>query len=165
MRLKAETGDVVQQAMVSFLKYGPRFLLSNATHFRALIVRIVENVLRDQNDFFRAGRRNSARERALPDDSVLDLDLPVETVTRPMDAALRNESVALVRLSLELMKPEDREIILLRQFEGMSFAEIGKRLSIAEDSARMRFQRALPRLAEVVERVRNGRIGELLGED
>ena len=58
----------------------------------------------------------------------------------------------------------DREVILLREWENHSFAEIGGQLGITEDAARMRFHRALARLAEKIQLLRGGRIEEVLNE-
>jgi len=44
------------------------------------------------------------------------------------------------------LKDGDRDVLLLRFFEGQAFAEIGRRLGVTEDAARMRVDRALARL-------------------
>ena len=46
------------------------------------------------------------------------------------------------------LSERDREAILLRYFEGRAFAEIGMLCGVAENSARMRVERALDRLRE-----------------
>lgn len=56
--------------------------------------------------------------------------------------------------SLDELKEADREIILLRYFDGLSFATIGERLQLTENTARMRADRALGKL-----RIRLGRRG------
>ena len=165
LKAKAETQDFVQEVIVEFLKYGPRFLVSNRRHFRALLARIAENVLRGQYDRFTAQRRQLHRERPLPGDSVIDLDGSLDAVQRPSQVAEELEWQALVRFALELLQSEDRDLIVMREWEGCSFAEIGSRLDIKEDAARMRFHRALARLAECVQRVREGRIEELLDKN
>ena len=48
---------------------------------------------------------------------------------------------------LELKAP-DREALLLRYFERRSLAEVGRRLGLSENAARMRVERALERLRE-----------------
>ena len=37
LRAKAETADFVQEAVVDVLRYGPRFVVSDAVQFRALL--------------------------------------------------------------------------------------------------------------------------------
>jgi len=48
--------------------------------------------------------------------------------------------------ALEALGDRDREAVLLRFFEGWSWAEIGERLALTEDAARMRVDRALERM-------------------
>ncbi|HVU33525.1 MAG TPA: sigma-70 family RNA polymerase sigma factor [Opitutaceae bacterium] len=46
------------------------------------------------------------------------------------------------------LKPAERDAVLLRFFEGKGYAEIGERLRIGEDAARMRVDRALDRMRD-----------------
>ena len=101
------------------------------------------------------------REVSLPSGSVLDLD---RAATTPSQAAAAGEYRSLIRLALELVAPEDREILLLRQWQELPYEEIARELSISPKAAHMRFVRALPRLVETVRRLRVGRLPELLRE-
>jgi RNA polymerase sigma-70 factor (ECF subfamily) len=159
---RLETEDLVQEAMVEVLRYGPRFLMAGRDDFRGLMVRIIENVIRGQADHHNALRRQMARERPLPEGSVIALDGAARSVTRPSEAAQRSEREAMVRLALELLDREDREVLLLRQWKELSFAEIGAELGIGENGARMRFNRALPKLARKVDQLRSGSLGAAL---
>jgi len=47
---------------------------------------------------------------------------------------------------LDQLKEPDREAMLLRYFEGLSFAEVGARMNLSENAARMRTERALEKL-------------------
>ena len=161
LRTKADTIDYVQDAMVEFLRYGPRFEIANDKHFRALLGQIIENVLRDKHDWYTAKRRQVQRESPMPDGSVLNLDPSAGTVTQPPEAAAQRESEMWMRLGLELLAPDDRRVIVLREYDGKSFAEIAAELGIQEDAARARFHRALPRLAAKVKALSEGRIGDL----
>lgn len=163
LRKKLDSMDVVQEAMGEFLRYGPRVRVESEEHFRNLMVRIVENVIRDEHDWFHARRRAMSREQRIPTDSVIDLQRSA-AVTRPDRAAEKGEHRAEVRLAIELLDPDERRVILLRQWEGLEFAEIGERLGLTADAARMRFQRALPRLAAKVGEIRGGRLRELDSE-
>jgi RNA polymerase sigma-70 factor (ECF subfamily) len=166
LRARAETGDLVQDALVRILEHGPRFLVSNDAHLRALLARIVENVIRDGVDHASALRRGRTRERAIEeDDSVLVLDPPAESPTRPSVAAARNEERAWIPLALELLDHDDRRVLVLREWDGLSHADIAADLGVTEDAARMRFGRALARLARAIEALRSGRVHELLSED
>ncbi|MEQ8766944.1 MAG: RNA polymerase sigma factor [Planctomycetota bacterium] len=156
LRQKAETNDIIQEAVLEFLRYGPRFIISNRAHFRALLSQIVENVLRHQNRWFTRRRRDMGREESIPDESVLDLDGSGQD--RPSVVAQKNEQEQWLRLGLELLDPEDQKVLVLRNWDDRSFAEIGAELGIAEDAARMRYNRALPKLAYKIRDIREGRL-------
>ena len=161
---RGETTDYVQDAMLEVLRYGPKFVMSDEAQFRALLVKIIENVLRGRHDWFTAQRRDAAKERGMQSDTVIDIDPRAGAVTRPSQVFARDEAVELARLGISLLEEEDREIIVLREWDELSFGEIAERLGIKEDAARMRFQRALPKLAEKVSRLRQGNITALLAE-
>lgn len=48
--------------------------------------------------------------------------------------------------AMDQLKEQDREIMLLRFFQGLTFAEVGEKLSLSENAARMRTERALDKL-------------------
>jgi len=150
--------------MVQVLRYGPRFVIANDAQFRALLLRIVENTLRKQHRRFTARRRDVGRERPLPSESVLHLDAPDATAQTPSQVVDRNERDALIRLAMELLNPEDREVIELRQWEEMPFAEIAKRLGISEAAAQMRHTRAIRRLVKTVRALRRRNVTAALEE-
>lgn len=165
LRARVDSEDLVQEALLEVLRYGPRFLMDDREQFRGLMVRIIENVIRGQHDFHHALRREIAREKPLPSGTMLRLDGAARSVTRPSEVASRGEREAWVRLALELLDREDREVLLLRQWKELSYAEIGERLEIGESAARMRFTRALPKLARKVEQLQAGKIDSALGSE
>jgi RNA polymerase sigma-70 factor, ECF subfamily len=156
IRIDGDTQDVVQEALLDVLRDGPRFAVENVAGFRALLARIVENNLRDRARYQHRARRDRRRQRPLPSDSVLLLDAPLQSVTRPSAHAERNERGAWLRLALDLLSPDDREIIRLRDWDGCSFAEAGAAVGIGEEAARKRYVRALPKLARKLELLRSG---------
>jgi RNA polymerase sigma factor (sigma-70 family) len=162
LRGKGDTFDYVQDAVIQFLRFGPRFNLSNGNHFRALLLRIVESTLLNKYDWFMARRREVARERPLPSDTVLSLDPPDGAVSTPSRIADRNEREAWIRLGMELLSPKDREMIVLRQWDSLPFAEIGDRLGISEDAARKRHNRVVDRLSDKIWTLRCGELNSIL---
>lgn len=162
LRKRHDTQDIVQITLLEVLRYGPRFVLSDRGQFRALLARMVENALRNQADHEGAARRDARRERSPSSaDSVLTLDVAAPH-TQPDEAAARSELQAWIRLALELLDPDDRDVIVWRQYQELSFAAIGERMGIAENAARMRFARALPKLAAKLDAIRAGRLGAAL---
>lgn len=162
LRDRAETVDYVQDALVELMRYGPKFELANRRHFRHLLAKIVENVMRDKAKWWAAQRRAMAKERPLPDGGTVTFEPAAPSEFRPSVVASRNEKESMLRLALELLDPGDREILVLRQWREKSFGEIAEELGIREDTARMRFTRALPRLAEKVRLLEDGDLDTLL---
>jgi RNA polymerase sigma-70 factor (ECF subfamily) len=155
LRQRQEADDVVQQALVHVMQFGPRFEVADEDHYRAILLRIVENTIRKMLRDSRRQKRSAGREEPLPSGSVVAL---AATATRPSAAADRNEQRAWLHLALELLDTEDREIVLLRQWHGQPFAVIGEQLGINEDAARRRFERAVARLAQTVCHLRRGEL-------
>lgn len=164
LRGKAETQDFVQDALLEALRYTPRFKVENEAVFRKLLLRIIENVLCDRHDWFTARRREMHRERPLVRDTVLQLDPPVQQVTAAGARAERREYEARVRLALELLDPEERRLVLRREWDGLEFAALGEELGISTDAARMRFHRTLVRLEALVCRIGRGELEQCLDE-
>jgi len=157
-----ESSDIVQDAALQCLQDAPRFVISEERQFRGLLAKIVENVLRDKNDWYAAKRREIARQKPLPSDTVLNLDQSIGTVTTPSQAAQQNEEEAWIRLGMEFLDPDAREVLTLRQWDGLSFAEIGISLGISEAAAWMCHSRAVGKLARTVGWLRRGDFTPLL---
>lgn len=162
LRTKTETGDIVQDALVQFLRHGPRFRISNDSKLRALLARIVENVLHDKYDWFTARRRAVSRERPLPADTVLNLEIAEGEVETPSRIVHKQEKEAWIRLGLELLAPDDRKVLILRDWDNLSYVEIGKQMGISEHAARRKYMSSLKLLIDVVQHLRCRRIDDAL---
>jgi RNA polymerase sigma factor (sigma-70 family) len=165
VRRKLDTMDVVQDGVVRLLKYGPKFAPENQAQFRALISTILVTAFRDRIDHLRAGIRDMDREHGFPDHGLSRMDILERSVTRPDAASERNELQEWIQLGLELLDPDDRKVIRLRQFEQHSFAQVAELLELPNaDTARMRFNRALPKLAEKIKEMQSAVAGTKTGE-
>lgn len=158
LRRHGDAEDYLQDAMLSFLRNAPRFQVRDAAQFRALLARVTENSLRDRNDWFRAKRRDLARNDSLPTDSVLALDPQLAASATPSRHAAADEARDWVRLALELLNPEDRRILVAREYDDRSFVEIGQELGMTASAVRMRWVRAVARLAAIMNDLRGGAI-------
>lgn len=162
LRARGDTDDYLQDALLDFLRDGPRFQVRDGAQLRALLARIAENTLRDRNDWFRARRRRLASEVGPPvavdRDSVLPLDPALQRGTTPSQAATRTEVRDWVRLGLELLEAEERKILLAREYDDRSFVDIGAELGMTANAVRMRWVRAVAHLAEVMQELQAGRV-------
>lgn len=75
--------------------------------------------------------------------------------TSPSNAAVRAEQSRLVQDALNDMDEIDREVLALRHFEQLTNPEAAQVLGIEEPAAYKRYVRALRRLKEIIESVRD----------
>jgi RNA polymerase sigma-70 factor, ECF subfamily len=94
-------------------------------------------------------RRDAGRELQLPDRSSADLArLLAASQSTPSRVVQAREIAGRLRAALDQLKDEDREVIVLRHFEGLSNQEIAELLKLSNSGATMRYGRALVRLKE-----------------
>lgn len=168
LRRDGDSMDIVQTAAARVLGYVPAFIPENGRQFHRLLRRIVVNDILNRLRSPSLGRREPSR--AGFGDSVLDLRSPSQGSNGPVRAVLTSERLgemrAWARMALEFLPdPVERRLVLLAAVEEWSWKEIGDDLELAPDAARMRFQRLLPRLANHVRLLGEGRLDELLGSD
>lgn len=152
LRRKLESQDVLQTACTSLLSAPRDYEVQTDAQFRALIGQYVENVIRGMDDWFRAKRRDMDREQ--------DLSAPgggteewahARVAADPSERVEAGERRELLRLALRTLAPHDRRVIELREFEGLSFREVGRQLEKSEGAACMAHKRAVARLAQRLE--------------
>jgi hypothetical protein len=68
-------------------------------------------------------------------------------------------------MASQFLDDEDRTLVQLRAVDELDWPAIGLAVGLAPDAARMRYQRLLPRLANYVRKLREGKIDELLVEE
>ncbi len=124
--------DVAQQVFVAATRDAARLArhASVTGWLYAATRNAVLNLMRDE--LRRKQRERAAGELARTDQA--DGTAEWERLKPVLDAAMD-----------ELGDP-DREAVLLRFFEGRAFAEVGRRLQVSENAARMRVERALEKL-------------------
>ncbi len=128
LRNDAAADDAVQEAFVRVVRNRRRY--DPALPFKPWFFRILRNVCRDAQ---RKWRRHRDKIESYGE----------VRATRVVSA--RADSW---RDLLEVVSPEDRQVLVLRFVEGMSFAEIAAALDCSQEAAKKRGQRALARLRE-----------------
>lgn len=161
LRAREETGDVIQEAVVDFLRYAPSFRVETEGQLRAILYRIVDAVVAGQHQWFSRMCRDFARERPLPEGTsvVFGREL-VSREPSPTAEARAAERDAAVRLALLSLEPTDQKIVMLRNQQGRTFAAIGHEVAMSEDAVRKRFDRAMQRLSRKVMAWRQGSFDE-----
>lgn len=154
LRRDMDSADVMHDVVVSLLAACTPGVIRDEEHFRALLVRVVDTDVRDRLRYQRRERRDRRRERPMPADGGSATGAPVESVTRPSQHVDRNERIAWIRAAMLRLAPEDQHVLQRRVFDGQPFATLAAELDVAEDTARMRVNRALARLARAVAALR-----------
>lgn len=154
LREHLESMDVVQEVAMEVLRNGPRFVVSDAGHLRGLLARLVENRIRDRARQLRAAKRDVERE-----DARASIDLS-SGGQGPGTVVAESERRELVRLGVELLEEDDRQVVWLHQIEERPMAEVAELLGLKATTAHMRYQRAVPRLALKLQELLRGELPE-----
>lgn len=110
-----------------------------------------ERLLRLHRHHLRARCRDVTRQVHLPAETSAFLARQIMSArSTPSRALTRNETHEQVQEAVSNLKDEDREIILMRHFEGMSNAEVAHVLNLSDSGASMRYGRALFRLRQLL---------------
>jgi RNA polymerase sigma-70 factor (ECF subfamily) len=146
--------DVAQDAMVRFFRSLGRFDASRPV--RPWLLRIVRNLVRDRARRWRVRRTESLE----PADGVLRFE-PRDPRPDPEMLSARHELQALVWRCVQELPPRFREVLVLREYQDLAYAEIAQTLKIPRGTVMSRLHRARRLLRDVVHRRRNstGEVG------
>jgi len=135
---EAEAEDVVQDACVRAMRF---FSSLRGEDARAWLFTIVRNAwysrLSRQSNAAGSGLNDAEREAP---DSALD----------PEERLLQQHTVALVRAALEALPVDFREVIVLREIEGLSYKEIAAVTGLPIGTVMSRLARARERLQVIL---------------
>lgn len=154
LRARLQSMDVVQEVMLKALKGFENFEIRDEAAFLHWISALVRNEIRDLADHHLAAKRNAQKEAQpiMTDDgprSVLR-DIPVESQWGLSKQLGVLEDVVKMEEAMDKLDEKQREIVIMRQYEGLAFKDIGSSLGMKEDAVRMQFARALNRLAKLM---------------
>ncbi len=134
--------DIVQDAYLRALKYFSGFRGEAGTSARAWLLAIVRNTA------------YSSRRRQRPEDFATEFDEAVHSDAvaddHPEATLLRNTAKDSVRRALDRLAPEFREVIVLRELEGLSYKEISDVAGVPVGTVMSRLSRARARLQEAL---------------
>jgi RNA polymerase sigma-70 factor (ECF subfamily) len=127
--------DMVQEAFTRVLKYARTF--REGTNFRAWMFRVARNVC---NDHFRKHRRETPLEE--PEARASEEPLVAETLER-------EEDLGRLRVALEKLPEDRRELLILSRFERRKYDEIAQLLDCSVGAVKVRVHRAVKQLREI----------------
>jgi RNA polymerase sigma-70 factor (ECF subfamily) len=139
LRAELESRDILQSVLLKSFERLTQ--VQDPAALMAWMARIAENEIRDRMDYERRQRRDAARR--LPIDAAADLPAPVR---QALSQAILNEQAERLERALEALPDAQREAIILRKLEELTFPEMAARLGKTEDASRMMFARAMTAL-------------------
>jgi RNA polymerase sigma-70 factor (ECF subfamily) len=156
LRFKLESMDLVQDTLMCALRDLGDFTYRDEGDFLRWLSRIVENRLRDNVDKLHADKRDIRKEVRLDNQEQTTGSGLVRTagpidVTTPSVIMSRKEEMDKLEKAIDALKPEYREVIVLKRLEGLSYKEIGERLGKSADAIGMLLSRAMVSLTSVFE--------------
>jgi RNA polymerase sigma-70 factor (ECF subfamily) len=152
MRVRVDPSDVVQEAQIEAARRLDAYLGEGAMPFRLWLRQLAQDrLLMLRRRHVKAARRTVQQEVALPEQSSLALAQQLFAAgSSPSERLSQQELARRVHLAVGQLPDVDREVLLMRTFEGLSFEEVGFVLEIEAAAARKRHGRALLRLSRIL---------------
>ena len=139
---REDAEDVAQEAFLSAWRGLPSF--RGEAGFSTWLYRLTSNAAIDQ---LRKGKRQ--REEASLDDGDLPLDVP-DRQPGPQEAAESAELQRAVADGLRELSEDHRQILLLREYQGLSYDEIAQALEVDLGTVKSRISRARRALRKIL---------------
>lgn len=141
LKVKCAASDVVQESLWEAARVLPQFDGRDVHDLKRWLRRILLNNVRDAARRYRmTDRRKLAQEKHL---SSIGPDKLCSTTPSPSACAIRREETIRLIEALETLPEDYRQVIVLRNFELLAFAEIGPRMQRSADAARFLWARAI----------------------
>jgi len=139
LRAEVESRDILQAVLCRSFERLDQVRQGDAV--LSWMARMAEHEIRDLADFHHRQRRDAALKTPL--EAAADVPAPVR---QALSLVLVNEAVLRLERALDALPDAQREIIVLRKLEELTFPEIAARLGKSEDACRMAFARAMTAL-------------------
>lgn len=153
---KLDVADVVQEAFLEVHRDIGQFRGRSEQQFLAWLRQILGAILSNQvRRYLGTKRRDIRLERELQ----VDLDRSsvylgshlIAAESSPSTQASRREQAVLLADAMERLPEDYREVIILRQLEGLTFPQVAVRMGRTEDSVKNLWARSLARLRRSLE--------------
>lgn len=158
---KFDPADLVQQALMEAYRDAAAFRGRTETEFMGWLRKILAHVFAHEVRRYRGTKKRDVSqeislEHSLDESAHRLRDMLSASQTSPSQRAVRHEEEG--RLAAVLAKlPEDyREVIILRNLQGLAHEEVARRMGRNTGAVRMLWTRALARLREEMLRTETG---------
>jgi RNA polymerase sigma-70 factor (ECF subfamily) len=153
LKHKVGASDVVQSACMEIHEHFGEFRGESVPEWRSWLRQLLLRDLQDVRRRFReTAKRDVDRELRLVDAQGVPFDAADEDPS-PRASMIANEETAALRAALQKLPEEYRQVIRLRNWDELSFAEIGARMSRSAEAARKLWSRAVEKLQTELNRI------------
>lgn len=129
--------DLAQEAFLNAWRGLDKF--RGQSSFSTWLYRLTSNVC---VDFLRKKKRRGELSMTLEEDGEEERQADItDERWSPQEEVERQETREAVRQGLAALSPDHREVLLLRELEGLSYREIGQRLGLEEGTVKSRIAR------------------------
>ena len=142
----ATAEDIVQDVFVSVWRKADQYNPRKAS-FSTWVFQIT------RNRWFDHKRKHSRLEATAPEDLSILADEPVEPAYSRME---RSEAARAVRLAMSTLPPEQKQMLYLAFFEGLSHSAIAARTGVAIGTVKSRIRAPMKKLRGMLEEYREG---------
>ncbi|MCC7065499.1 MAG: sigma-70 family RNA polymerase sigma factor [Planctomycetes bacterium] len=153
LRAREESCDIVQSVAREVLQNGERFQFGGDQGFREWMFTTAHRKILNRLEHWRADKRSPRREA---DDQIPE-ELQSLGITPSQHASVREELRA-IEAAFDTLTEEQREIVTMSRFLGMTHAAIAYRLGKTDVAVRKVLSRGLARLATALSQ-RDGELG------
>jgi RNA polymerase sigma-70 factor (ECF subfamily) len=159
LKSKVDVEDLLQEIWLEIHRKIALFRGGSEREFLTWVRRLIGSILANQVRHYLGTKQRDLRlERALADDldhSSLAMNQSlVAAQSSPSQQAVRREQAVILSDALQSLPDDYREVIILRQLEGLSFPDVARRMGRTEDSVKNVWLRALARLRHMLEDLR-----------
>ncbi len=154
---RVDSSDVIQEAYLEAFRRLPEYLRDPTVPFFVWLRFLTgQKLVQIHRQHLGVRARDVAREvslyrGALPEATSAALVARLAgQLTSPSLGAAKAEMKMLLQDALNTMDPLDREVLVLRHFEQLTYAEVASELDITESGAAKRYVRALQKLRRVL---------------
>ncbi len=153
LRARLDPSDVVQEAQLEAARRIDDYLRRQPMPFHIWLRQTAyQNLLRMRRQHVEAERRSVTRELPLPDGSSATLARQLLGAgPTPNEQLVEEELARRLRQAVAELPETDREILLMRNFEGLSNQEAAQVLGLEPAAASRRYGRAILRLRKVLQ--------------
>jgi len=157
-KLKLQSMDILQEVFIYAFQHLKDFEPKSQGHFLNWLSNKVKHLICDRIDYLSRKKRTAVGGEISMDQEVSQVDEAKEVKIQikdssptPSQFAVNKEREELIDSMLDLLEHDEREIIIHRNLEELSFPEIGELLGKSEEAARKQYCRAFKKLIDLAE--------------